>query len=125
MAKELSVSSAPGLTVTIQLYSGLALIGPAINLTEFPALSGVYVGDMPPAIPYGQYMAIAFGAPNVVLGSNQLWWDGAYEMPIGLSMLQGLDPNNPMSVTPSERKTGAIDLDIGGDGETISTVQRV
>lgn len=43
---------------------------------------------------------------------------------IEMSQLQGLDINNPMTVTPSSRVAGDIDLAITGDGSTTSTVTR-
>lgn len=41
-----------------------------------------------------------------------------------LHKIQGLDINNPMTVTQNQRVSGPIDLEIGGDGQTISTVTR-
>jgi hypothetical protein len=41
-----------------------------------------------------------------------------------LHQLQGLDINNPMTVTPTSRKTGSIDLKLTGDGKTTTTVER-
>lgn len=41
-----------------------------------------------------------------------------------LHKLQGLDINNPMTVTQTNRTAGHIDLDISGDGVNTSTVTR-
>jgi len=41
-----------------------------------------------------------------------------------LHKIQGLDAANPMTVTPTTRVAGAIDLEITGDGETTTTVTR-
>jgi cytoskeletal protein CcmA (bactofilin family) len=41
-----------------------------------------------------------------------------------LHALQGLDPSNPMTVTPTTRITGSITQNITGDGLTTSTVTR-
>jgi len=41
-----------------------------------------------------------------------------------LHKIQGLDAANPMTVTPTSRVAGSIDLDITGDGETSTTVTR-
>lgn len=41
-----------------------------------------------------------------------------------LHRIQGLDIANPMVVTPTQRTAGTIDLDISGDGDTITTVTR-
>jgi len=42
-----------------------------------------------------------------------------------LHKIQGLDAANPMTVTPTSRTSGSIDLGITGDGETTTTVTRV
>lgn len=42
-----------------------------------------------------------------------------------LHKIQGLDAANPMTVTPTTRVAGDIDLDITGDGETTTTVTRI
>jgi len=41
-----------------------------------------------------------------------------------LHRLQGLDAANPVTITPTSRTTTGIDIAIGGDGETISTLER-
>lgn len=41
-----------------------------------------------------------------------------------LHKIQGLDAANPMTVTPTSRVSGSIDLEITGDGETTTTVTR-
>jgi len=41
-----------------------------------------------------------------------------------LHKIQGLDADNPMTVTPDSRVSGAIELEITGDGETTTTVTR-
>lgn len=41
-----------------------------------------------------------------------------------LHKIQGLDADNPMTVTPDNRTAGTINLDITGDGETSTTVTR-
>jgi len=41
-----------------------------------------------------------------------------------LHRIQGLDINNPMTITPTLRSAGDIDLEWTGDGETISIVTR-
>lgn len=121
----LSVSSAPGLTVTIQLYVGSTPFGSPISLTEIAILTGVYVGSMPGGVPYGQYMAIAYGGPNVVLGSNELYWDGQNEIPIGLMTIGGFDPNNNAVNTPNSRQAGPYNLEVDGYGTNQTTVKRI
>ena len=41
-----------------------------------------------------------------------------------LYKLQGLDINNPMTITPSVRTAGDIELKIEGDGESLSIISR-
>ena len=41
-----------------------------------------------------------------------------------LHKLQGLDPDNPLVITPTSRQVDDIDLEITGDGETSTTVTR-
>lgn len=41
-----------------------------------------------------------------------------------LHRLQGLDASKPVTITPTSRTAIGIDIVIGGDGETISTLQR-
>jgi hypothetical protein len=41
-----------------------------------------------------------------------------------LHKIQGLDTSNPMTVTPTTRVAGAIELELTGDGETSTTVTR-
>jgi len=41
-----------------------------------------------------------------------------------LWLIQGLDTENPMTVTPSSRVAGTIRQTISGDGETTSTITR-
>jgi hypothetical protein len=41
-----------------------------------------------------------------------------------LHKLQGLDPDNPLVITPNSRQVDDIDLEITGDGETSTTVTR-
>lgn len=122
MAKEIQIKAASGLTMTIQLYNGTATLGAAFAATEAGA-SGLYVADMPGGTAYGHYGIVAI-AGGVSIAGGEIYWDGAYEMPVGLSMLQGLDPNSPMTVTPASRVSGNITLALTGDGITTETATR-
>lgn len=42
-----------------------------------------------------------------------------------LHKIQGLDASNPMTVTPNSRTAGAINLQITGDGENLTQVERI
>lgn len=124
MANELNISSISGLAPTVQLYSGSTAIGTPITLIEI-GNTGEYLGNMP-TVPYGRYLVVAMVSPTVKLGSGEIFWDGKYEIPVSLAMLQGLDPNNPMVVndTLNKRTTGQIELDITETASTV-TVTRV
>jgi hypothetical protein len=41
-----------------------------------------------------------------------------------LHKIQGLDSANPVTITPTKRQAGDIEIAIGGDGETITTLER-
>lgn len=122
MANEINISAVPGLTLSLQLYKGLVSVGVAFGASEI-GLTGEYVASMPSGVPYGQYLIIAT-AGDIKIASGQIIWDGSYEMPIGLSMLAGLDPSNPMTAKATERKSGDIDLKVDGYGSPLTTVTR-
>ena len=121
---ELNISAISGLTPTVQLYSGSTAIGTPITLTEIGS-TGEYLGSMP-NVPYGRYLVVAMASPTTKIGSGEIFWDGKYEIPVSLGMLQGLDPNNPMVVSDStnKRTTGDIELNITETPSTV-TVTRV
>lgn len=123
MANELKIGAVTGLTVTLQLYSGLATVGVPFSAAEIGA-TGEYVASMPSAIPYGRYMVLATVGVGVKIASGEILWDGGYEFIESLTMLEGLNPNSAMTVTPTSRKTGNVDLVISGDGETQTIVTR-
>lgn len=121
MANEINVSAVAGLTITLQLYQGIATVGAPFGAIEIGA-TGEYVADMPAGIPYGTYMVLATVGAGVKIASGEIMWAGQYELVDGLAKLEGLDAANPMTVTPVSRVTGDINLVISGDGETSSTV---
>lgn len=41
-----------------------------------------------------------------------------------LHKIQGLDAANPLTITPSERNAGTVNLDVSGDGENVTIVTR-
>mgnify|MGYP003642638420 CR=1 FL=1 len=57
------------------------------------------------------------GSVGVLLSELQLKLDELHK-------LQGLDASNPMTVTPTSRVSGSINLTLSGDGETSTTVSR-
>lgn len=120
---ELKVTGPPGLTATIQLYTGSTPFGSPISLTEVVG-AGFYVGDMPGGVPYGQYMCVAFGGVGVVIGSNEICWDGQKEIPWSMMAIGGFDPANPAVNTPNSRVSGDINLKVDGYGTNNTTVTR-
>lgn len=123
MANEISISAVTGLTITLQLYSGLATVGAPFSATEI-GTTGEYVASMPATTPYGIYLVLATVGAGIKIASGEILWDGDYEFIQSLAMLEGLDPNNVMAVTPTSRTTGNIDLVISGDGENLTEVTR-
>jgi hypothetical protein len=122
MANEIFIAAVTGLTVSLQLYSGATRVGSPFSATEI-GTTGEYIASMP-SVGYGTYLMIATVGAGVKIASGEILWDGNYEVLDGLGKLEGLDINNPMTVTPSNRSVGDIDLAITGDGETITVVTR-
>ena len=121
MANEISISAVTGLTLTIQLYNGASPVGSPFSAVEIGG-TGEYIADMP-LVSYGRYI-ILVTAGALKIASGEIMWDGNYELVDFLSKLEGLDPANPMRVTPSSRVAGGISLAITGDGETETIVTR-
>lgn len=96
MAHEITLSLArSGLTLTATLMQGTTVAASGIAMPE-TAVPGDYVGTVPTNTPAGRYRVLAlFG--GVVMGSGELVWDGAAELPapppapsdIGLCRLYG------------------------------------
>lgn len=64
---------------------------------------------------------------NLILNNYSLSPDLLLENNIKLSELyqmDGLDDVNPVSITPTQKTSGNITIDIGGDGENIATLTR-
>lgn len=122
MAK-IYISAVEGLVISLQLYSGATPVGSPFNATEI-LTTGEYVADFPSGVPYGNYLIIATVGSGVKIASGEILWDGNYEVLDSLGKLEGLDGSNPMTVTPTSRVSGDIDLAITGDGETSSVVTR-
>ena len=127
MSGELQLYANPetdtGLTVTATLYSMAgATVQSGIACAEAgPAL---YIGNMP-AVAAGKY-GVRFFNGTTLLGTGTLLWGGTAEIDQLAEIwgMEGLDKNNPMTVTTSTRTTGSLTLAITGDGETTTTVTR-
>lgn len=124
MASEIYLSAVTGLVISLQLYSGASPVGSSFSATEI-STTGEYVADFPTGVAYGSYLILATVGAGVKIASGEILWDGNYEVLDGLGKLEGLDINNPMTVTPTSRVTGDINLEISGDGETNTLVQRL
>ncbi len=123
MANEIQVASITGLTVTVQLYDGLVAVGAPIPATEV-GTTGQYIASVPALTPAAHYLLVGLAGGNVI-GSGEMYWDGDYEYEVSLAMLQGLSPSDPMTVTPTTRVAGNINLQITGDGVTTTTVTKI
>lgn len=125
MANEIQVSVVTGLTISVQIYNGAVPVGAPIACAEV-GTTGNYVGDLPAGLPYGHYLLIAsvVGGDAPVVADGELFWDGAYEMPVGLATVQGLDPNNPATTTQTNLDAGNIHVVISGDQVTNTKLTR-
>jgi hypothetical protein len=101
--------------VTIDLASGQVKIDLAtvVNGQIVIRGDGKVVDTNGDWLPSGQY-------GNMTLINETTWGTMLQE----LWTLQGLDPDNPMTVTPTTRSAGDIEQAISGDGQTSSTVTR-
>lgn len=123
MANEIQISAVHGLTISLQLYNGVASFGSPIAATEIGS-TGDFVATVPNGTPFGRYTVIAM-AGDIKIASGQLLWDGNYEFLQGLVTIQGLDPNNPSTTTPTNWDAGDIHIEISGDGVSSTEMQRV
>lgn len=131
MANEIIIAAyASALTITVDIYSNGSLYAGNISSTEV-ASTGVYQASVPNGTPYGKYLILAFGIfveGRRRIGEVDMYWDGEREItPImyeELHRIQGLNSSVPMSVTPTSRIAGDIELEITGNGVTSSTVTR-
>ena len=122
MPNEINISAVTGLSISLQLYSGAVAIGSPFAATEI-GTTGEYVASVPNGTPYGRYLVLAI-AGDFKIASGQLLWDGAYEFIQGLVTIQGLDPNNPSTTTPTNWDAGDIAIEITGDGVSSTTMTR-
>jgi hypothetical protein len=123
MPNEINISATTGLSISLQLYSGAVAIGSPFAATEI-GTTGEYVASVPNGTAFGRYLVIAT-AGDFKIASGQLLWDGAYEFIQGLVTIQGLDPNNPSTTTPTNWDAGDVHINISGDGVTQTEMQRV
>lgn len=121
MANEINISAVPGLTVSLQLYQGLAAIGAPFPATEIVG-TGSYVASMP-LVPFGRYLVIAMSGAQK-LDDGEIWWDGTHEITESMAMMRGLDHNNPWTVTKLQEYAGDIIIDVAGDNININTFTR-
>ena len=125
MADEITIVAVTGLTPSIQLYNGSTIEGVSFDAAEI-GTTGIYLANMP-SVAYGKYLVVAT-AGTERLGAGDIYWDGAQEitpeMYEQIYRLEGLNSDAPMTVTPSSRVAGDINLAITGDGVTSSTVTR-
>jgi len=123
MAKEINISAITGLTITVQLYISGVVYGAPFAATEI-GITGEYWANMPAATPYGKYLVVAIAGADK-LGSEEIYWDGNYEINQSVAMLRGLDPNNPAEQTLTNLTSGDIDIAVTGDPSTDIVFTRV
>lgn len=123
MANEISISAVTGLTISLQLYIGLATVGAPFSATEI-GTTGEYVASMP-TTSYGRYLILATVGVDVKIASAEILWGGTEEIDVEYFRILGLDPNNPSTTTPSDWDAGSVHIDITGDGVTTTTMTRV
>lgn len=122
------LSAVTGLTISIQLYDGTTSIGSSATMTEISG-TGEYFVNVPAGVPSGQFWVIATTTGGTVkIASGQLYWNGVEEvspeMYDELHKIAGLDINNPMTATSTNRSSGDISLTISGYGTGLTSVQR-
>lgn len=125
MANELRfVVDTGGVPLTARLVSGATVVADNIALTE--VFGHYYVGDVPPALPRGAYVAFALNSVGEVVSMGELFWLGDRELDPtildDISLIHGLRTGAPLSVTPSQRSAGSINQSITqvGDSVTVS-----
>jgi hypothetical protein len=133
MANELSfygVLNQTGLTVTAKVYNNVgSQVGSDVVCSEAGVLA-IYIGDMP-TTPIGQY-GVRFFNGSVLLGQGSIFWSGSQELTLDsfqktdeIHQIQGLDINNPLTTTEDSMNAGDIDIEITGNGETLSVFTRI
>lgn len=105
MANELNIALATsGLTVTAQLFQGGATSGSAISLTEVGS-SGFYSGNMTGSA--GTYQ-IAFISSGANVGSGQIVWDGANEVPVSTLTTSDIPTEADIATEVWDTQTSAL-----------------
>jgi len=118
-----------GLTVIAKIYNSQGVqVGGDIPCTEAGTLS-IYIGSMPTA-PIGEY-GVRFFNGLILLGQGPIYWSGtaelnfdAYNKVSDTHKIQGLDRDHPLTATRDSMKAGDVDIDIAGNGETLSIFTR-
>jgi hypothetical protein len=133
MAKELQFygdeTTDSGLTVVAKIFDNNgSQVGSDISCPEVGS-SAIYIGNMP-SIAQGFY-TVRFKSGTDLLGQGIIEWNGTEEVTFSgqktdeIHKVHGLDADNPMTVTPTQRTSGPVSQNISGDGATTSTVTRV
>ncbi len=128
MAKELQFYGNPdtqsGFSLQIDIFdsSGQEVFS-NISVPEI-SNTAIYITDMP-TLPADNYVVRFFTSQNFIAQGN-IDWDGEKEICRLKDIWQneGLDPNNPLVVTPNSRVAGDVELEINSDCETFTEVTR-
>lgn len=124
MANEIQISAVTGLSISCQLYFGLAAVGSPFSATEIAPLTGEYAASVPNGTPYGRYLVLATVGADIKVGSGELLWGGSEEMEVEYNEILGLNPDNPSTTTQTKWTAGPIEIDISGDGNNSTTMTR-
>jgi len=133
MANELNFAYSPGgETIVAQVFDeGWTQQGGNVTLTEFA--TALYRGNMPGAIPLGEYVVIfrTVSATGTIVGSGLILWDSTVEITsqeqwsalLDVYRKEGLDSANPTTYRPTKIFSGAegapaLELVLTGDCET-------
>lgn len=133
MANELNFPLSPGgETIVAQVFDeGWTQQGGNVTLTEFA--TALYRGNMPGAVPFGEYIVLfrTVSATGTIVGQGLILWDGTSEITDweewsalrDIWRKEGLDPVNNTTYRPSKIFTGPegaplLEIVLTGDCET-------
>jgi hypothetical protein len=122
---QITTTTTTGLTLTASLAIQGVVVETNIVMTE-TTTTGFYTGTMP-AIVLGDYTVLVFSL-GVIIESGIIYWDGEKEIsPIlynEIHKIQGLNPLAPLTTTENSMHSGGIQINITGNGETLSVFKR-
>lgn len=131
MANELQFYGTPesqsGLNINISLYNSLGVeVSTGIQSIEV-SNNAIYLADMP-NVPADNYIVRFFNGSNFITQGN-IDWDGENEIDYSnlikeTHQLLGFNKNIPMTATKNNITSGDIVINITGDCENVTTLNR-